>query len=177
MVAFDSAFLLIAIRKDAIPASVERAKERVDHLVSQLAQSEERILVPTPALSELLVHAGEAGETYLEELQKSAKFRIASFNTLAAVEVALDIRAQIRKGDKRGGVNSTWAKANFDRQIVAIAKTSGAHTIYSDDPDVEVHAKRFGLQVKRLMGLELPPSRTPLFDTINQPDGENGDRE
>jgi hypothetical protein len=38
--------------------------------------------------------------------------------------------------------SGTWAKANFDRQITAIAKSEGGHTIYTDDHGLAKHAKR-----------------------------------
>jgi rRNA maturation endonuclease Nob1 len=167
-VAFDAAFLMIAIRKDKIRASVDKAKERVDHLISSLSQRGEQIIVPTPALAEMLVHAGPAVGTYLDELQKSSRFRIASFDTKAAVEVAADIAASVTKGAKKAGAAGTWAKANFDRQIVAIAKASDAHTVYTDDGDVDKHAKRMGLEVVRLADLDLPPSKTPLLDILDE---------
>lgn len=164
MVAFDNSILLIAIRKEAIPASIDKAKERVDHLVSELSKAGERIVIPTPALSEMLVHSGKAAGTYLEELQKSSKFRIAPFDTKAAVAVAADIAASIKKGNKKGGASGSWAKANFDRQITAIAKSETAHTIYTDDEDVAKHAQRMGIKPVMLADLPLPPSKTPLLD-------------
>jgi predicted nucleic acid-binding protein len=167
LVAFDNSMLLIALRKGPVRASVDKAKERVDYLVLQLSKAGERILIPTPALAETLVHAEKAASTYLDELQKSARFRIGPFDTKSAVEVAADIAASIKKGDKRGGAAGTWAKANFDRQIAAIAKSAGAHTVYTDDDDVEKHSKRMGLQVKRLKDLPLPESKTPLLDSID----------
>jgi predicted nucleic acid-binding protein len=168
MVAFDNSILLIAIRKESIRASIDKAKERVDHLVSELSSAGERIVIPTPALSEMLVHAGKAAGTYLDELQKSSKFRIAPFDTKAAVEVAADIAGSIKKGNKRGGAAGTWAKANFDRQITAIAKSEGAHTIYTDDGHVAKHAKRMGLKVVMLAELDLPESKTPLLDWMEE---------
>lgn len=159
---------MIAIRKDKIQASVDKAKERVDHLVSSISQRGEVVIVPTPALAEMLVHAGPATGTYLDELQKSSRFKIASFDTKAAVEVAADIAASITRGAKKGGAKGTWAKANFDRQILAIAKASDSHTIYTDDDDVETHAKRMGIAVVRLADLDLPASNTPLLDILDE---------
>src|SRR5258708_5335207 len=132
MVVFDNNFLLVALRPN-IPASVDRAKERVDHLIQELHKQGERIIVPTPVLAEVLVHAGTVGATHLDMLQRSSKFKIVPFDTRAAVDVALDISASIKKGDKKGGASGTWAKAKFDRQIAAIGKVEGAHTIYTDD--------------------------------------------
>ena len=112
----------------------------------------------------MLVHSGKAGSTYLAELQKSSKFKIAAFDTRAAIEVAADIVVSKKKGDKRGGSKETWAKANFDRQIAAISKAECAHTIYTDDKGVAIPAKRMGMKIVRLADLPLPLSKTPLLD-------------
>lgn len=169
MVLFDNNFLLIALRPN-VAASVDRAKERIDHLIEQLHRQGERIIVPTPVLAEVLVHAGKSGAAHLELLQKSSKFKIVPFDSRAAVEVALDIAASIKRGDKRGGAKVTWAKAQFDRQIAAIGKVEGAHTIYSDDADLAKVAKRLGMKTVALSDIQPPPSKHPLFDGIQEQD-------
>jgi hypothetical protein len=47
--------------------------------VSELEKASEVILVPTPALSELLVKAEAAAPEYVRILSKSARFRVAAF--------------------------------------------------------------------------------------------------
>jgi len=136
---------------------VERVQERIEHLVSVLQEQRCKIVIPTPALSELLVIAGEAGPEYLAELNNSAQFKIADFDQRAAVEVAAAIRAAIDEGDKKDGATGTWAKVKFDRQIVAIAKVEGADVIYSDDEDVARYAGRVNIKVVRTAELPLPP--------------------
>jgi hypothetical protein len=136
MVVFDATTLLLLL-SPAVPAPVdpatgmpvEHAKERLDHLVKELEQSRTRIIVPTPALSEILVKAGAAGPAYLERLNSSAAFRIAPFDQRAAVEVAAMTRDALATGNKRGGVQGTWAKIKYDRQIVAIAKVEGVRIL------------------------------------------------
>lgn len=73
MVGFDAHFVMLALRP-AIPASVDHAKERVLKLLADLQTANERIVVPTPALMEFLVHAEAAGPRYLDEIQKSSRF-------------------------------------------------------------------------------------------------------
>src|SRR5438477_12954036 len=102
MVGFDAHFVMLALYP-SIPASVDRAKERVEKLLSDLQQSGERIVIPTPALSEFLVHAGAAGPQYIDTLQKSSKFKIAPFGVRAAIEVASALESAIKKGNKRDG--------------------------------------------------------------------------
>ena len=51
--------------------------------------------MPTPALSELLVRAGDAGPKYLEIIARSKFFRVAEFGTRAAVEAARSRRGKL----------------------------------------------------------------------------------
>jgi predicted nucleic acid-binding protein len=169
MVAFDAHFVMLALRP-AIPASVDRAKDRVTNLVADLQKRGERILVPMPALTEFLVHAGTAGQSYLEELQKSSKFRLAPYGLRAAVEVASAIETAVKKGSKKDGSKSTWAKVNFDRQIAAIAKVEGADVLYTDDENLRKFADKLGLRVITLEEVPIPPSKTPLLDGLEEID-------
>ena len=77
MVVFDASILLFLFNENA-PASVPRAKERVEDLIDQLSDAGEKIVIPTPALSECLVHAGPAGPEYLTIIDRQACFRVAS---------------------------------------------------------------------------------------------------
>jgi len=161
MVVFDATFLMLFLDpkiKNGVGSNL-----RVDHLVETLTQSRERIIVATPALSELLVGAGDAAPQYLDILNRSAHFRIEPFGTKAAVEAAAAIRDAKAKGYKRGkGVEATWAKVKFDRQIVAIAKVNSVSTIYSDDEDVAKLAEPMGIKVISLNQLPEPPTRPQI---------------
>lgn len=150
--------------------AVTDVKERVEHLVSTLEKERQRVVVPTPVLSELLVRAGTAGPEYLETLNRSARFLIADFDQRAAVEVAAATREAIDSGDKRGGSAGPWAKIKFDRQIIAIAKVAGATTIYSDDADIARFAKGAGIAVVRIQDLPLPPQDAQMTLSLDAED-------
>jgi len=75
MVVFDATTLLYLLDPEAkaptdpeTGESVSRVKDRITFLVSELEKRKEKIIVPTPALSELLVRAGDAGPKYLDIL-------------------------------------------------------------------------------------------------------------
>lgn len=164
MVVFDATTLLFLLDPEAkVPTdpktgeTVAGVNERMALLVSELEKRKEKIIVPTPALSELLVRAGTAGPEYLDILGKSAAFKIVDFDQRAAVEVAAAIREALDGGDKKAGSLGTWAKVKFDRQILAIAKVEGASVIYSDDGDIARFAKNSGIQVIPIRDLPLPP--------------------
>jgi hypothetical protein len=164
MVVFDATTLLYLFDPEAKAPTdpetgnpVTRVKERIEFLVSDLEKRKEKIVVPTPALSELLVRAGDAGPEYLDILGKTASFKIVDFDQRAAVEVAAATREAIDTGGKKGGSQSSWAKIKFDRQIIAIAKVEGASTIYSDDGDIVRFSKNSGITVVCVKDLPLPP--------------------
>ncbi len=158
MVAFDSMFLTFLFVPNA-PCETDRAKERIDYLIGSLQGSGERIVIPSPALSELLISVGHSRSQILYELTHSPKFLIAGFDTKEAIELAL-LADTVRKhsgGKKKGDAGGTWAKVKFDWQIVSISKVQNVSTIYSEDPDIKKLAAFVGITVKGVADLLLPP--------------------
>ena len=170
MVVFDSSVLLLVLDPQAkapiVPSTgavLERAAERVDFLIGNLSKEREKIIIPTPVLSEVLVYAGAALEEYLDTLNSQSAFRIASFDQ----KVAIAMRDAITRGGHRIDAakhDVTKTKIKFDRQIVGIAKAEAAHTIYSDDADVHNYAKHSGLKAYRTAELDLPPENPQPLD-------------
>lgn len=93
MVLFDANFLIYFL--DPKIREGVGANPRIDYLVEAIQKRGERIIVPTPALSELLVKAGDAGPKYLDIIARSRFFRIAEFGERAAVEAAVLTREAI----------------------------------------------------------------------------------
>ncbi len=156
MVVFDANFLIYFL--DPKIKSGLGSNSRIDHLAATIQKSGERIAVPTPALSEVLVKASDAGPKHLEIIARSKFFRVAEFGERAAVEAAALTREAISDGDKRGAVpEADWAKVKFDRQIVAIARVVGAKTIYTNDGQLAKHAKAAGIEAIGLDDLPDPP--------------------
>ena len=158
MVVFDANFLIYFL--DPKIKSGVGGNPRIDHLVATIQRTGERIVVPTPALSELLVKAGDAGPKYLEIIARSKYFRVAEFGVRAAVEAAaLEREARPKRGTTP---EATWDKVKFDRQIVAISKAVGANTIYTNDSQLAKHAKAAGLEAVMLDDLPEPPALPQL---------------
>jgi predicted nucleic acid-binding protein len=167
MVVFDSSVLLLVLDPNAKPPRdpatgqpLDKAAERIEYLIENLTADKEKIVIPTPVLSEVLVHAGEAMHPYLDTMNEQSAFRIAPFDQKAAIEAALATNDAIRRGGQRvdaANPDATKTKIKFDRQIVAIAKAEGAHAVYSDDADVHGYARNSGLDAYRTADLDLPP--------------------
>lgn len=189
MVVVDTATLLFVLQPDArAPLGeggepIPRCRERVELLLRNLSEAGVRVVVPTPVLAELMVSVGSGKVQLLGEINQSAAFYVAAFDQIAAVECAClnDPALQKKRGPKE-----TKAKVKFDRQILAIAKVAGAHTLYTDDKQLIARAAVNGLKTVRMQDLPLPPEPPqgelefvpPSSDAaaLPQKDSKNGGR-
>jgi hypothetical protein len=136
---------------------VIEAGKRFQFLKAQIEKSGNTILIPTPALSEVLVSIDDAAPAAIELLNRSARFKIADFDQRAAIELAAITREAIRIGDKRAGSPAPWQKVKLDRQIIAIARVNQVERIYSDDRGIKYFAELIGMQVIQTWEMPLPP--------------------
>jgi predicted nucleic acid-binding protein len=164
MVVLDATMLMALFRPDAGGPTdskgkpIDDAKERIENFVKKLETSKDKIIIPTPALSEILVRAeASASQQIIDEINRSAVFRIEPFDTRAAIEVAAMTRAAISGSGKKAASRSPWAKVKYDHQIVAIAKVAQATAIYSDDDDIRSIAKTVDIPVIGFAELPLSP--------------------
>ncbi len=180
-VVFDAAFLILLFDETVTPPldpatgkPVERAQVRIAHLVQTLERSGTPVIVPTPALSELLVKADEAGSAWLDILSTTKCFQIIPFDTLAAVEAAAATRQAMETADYKAGLAASKQKVKFDRQIVAIAKVQGAERIYSNDSDIAQLLGNDPIEVIDVASLELPPedAQMTLLERLEEDEGE-----
>ncbi len=174
IVAFDTSVLVYFFDEQAnapIDSStgtpISECKDRLSFLIASLQREKAKIIIPTPALGELLVKAQQAAPEWLAIIHKSRHFRIADFDERAAVEFAATQAERIASGQKNEG--TTRAKAKFDDQIVAIAAVEGASVIYSDDP----HIKRLAGSRFKVIGvanLALAPQAAQFSLELDQQD-------
>lgn len=162
MIAFDTTFLTLTFVPGA-KHDIPNAKERIEFLISDLHGSGERIIVPTPALSEILVKSGTARNDIIQMLTKSPKFLVAPFDIRSALELSLMTDAALTRGNKKDGATGTWVKVTLDRQIVAISKTFEARAIYSEDHNVQAIARREGLTVLCVTDIKIPEPPQEAF--------------
>lgn len=153
MVVFDAS-VLIDLFDERVTGD---RRARIDHLIENLKKERTKILIPAPALTELMAKAGKAREEYQQILSFSSGFKITPFAARAAMECAILIDKALTKGDKRAAIK-TWAKAKFDWQICAIAKVEQAKTIYSDDDDLVRICKNLDIAIIKIDDLPLPAS-------------------
>lgn len=130
-------------------------RARLDDLVATFEKSRTKIVIPTPALTEVLIRAGKAREEILGVLMRKSAFEIAPFDVKAALECSLLLEEAWSNTEKRG---VTKTKFKYDWQIVAIAASRRVATIYSDDRDVASAAEKAQIPVVRIDDLALPAS-------------------
>jgi predicted nucleic acid-binding protein len=164
---------MLFLRPDVgAPAGVARALDRIAFLIDQLEKAKETLLIPTPALAEVLVRAGGGAADLIEKISKYAVFKIEPFDTRAAIEVAAMTRTAIDGGKKKASTVSTWAKLKYDRQIVAIAVVTQNKVIYSNDRDIRALAKKAKIECIGLADLPLPLEDPQLGLALEAPRNE-----
>lgn len=113
MILLDATAFSLLVNPDTKPPTdpvtgqaVTRVKERFQFLEAEAQRQSETIVIPTPALAEVLVGLGDAAPAILDRVVRSSRFKIAEFDTRAAIEVAAMTREAIRSGDKKAGSSS-----------------------------------------------------------------------
>lgn len=140
---------------------IKHAKERVDLLIETIAANDGLIIIPSPVLSEVIVKIPDKADELLKKIKSSPWFKIEGFDAAAAVELGLRTARAIAAGDKREGLQQDWTKVKFDRQIVSIALVAGAEEIISDDADIAAIGERWGVLVRSIDDLPVPPELIP----------------
>jgi hypothetical protein len=179
MVAVDADILTLLLKPDAKPPvdpgtrkPVEHAKEKVEELIATLERRGEKILIPTPALSEIMVLSRDLAADCLTEINATYGFEIAAFDERAAIEAAIMTINAMGGGRKRVKSQATWAKVKFDRQILAIAKVTGISTIYSNDSDIHNMGRLEGIQVIGVWDLPDPPPKQTKIEWKEESAGQ-----
>lgn len=86
-------------------------RARIDELIENLSASKTKVLLPTPALSEFLVHAGKARDEYYRQLSRENPYKIAPFDARAAMDCALQLEETFTRKEQRA-ISKT--KIKFD---------------------------------------------------------------
>jgi rRNA-processing protein FCF1 len=169
MFVFDTSVIAIAFDQNAaVPLDpvtaqpLHKCKERIDLLLSSIAQRKLRIMIPAPVVAEYVAGGGKHKNERLEIITKNKSFLIGSFDLKAAVECSM-----LKDGDAGKNLTpmQTKAKVKFDRQVIAIALANAADTVVTGDEGLGKTAKQAGLNVIYPWDLPLPTEDPQLhFD-------------
>jgi predicted nucleic acid-binding protein len=160
-VVFDASFLA-ALTDEATPVRAVTGgtpgdtRDRLAYLIERLDDGGADVVIPTPALAEVLSVATRDPSAALATLDAQARFRVVSFDQRAATECGIRIREGLRGRDAG---QKTRPAVKFDAMILAVAIVEQATVIYTDDDALRRHAKAAGLEA---FGFDdLPPRPTP----------------
>lgn len=163
MVVFDTSILAISLDANAaVPLSpetlapIENCRARIDFLLQTLSANKTRVIVPTPVMAEYIVGGGLDKEKRVSKITNAKGFVVESFDLRAAIECALIEDADTATG-RLLDPNMTKAKIKFDRQIIAIAISRRASTIYTGDLKLAHRARQCSLSAVLTWELPLPP--------------------
>ena len=157
MVVFDTTALVLLLNPKRPPpndpktnAPVTRCQERIEHLVKTLGETRTKVGIPTPVLAEYLIGVGPKKQDYLTHITANSAFSLLPFDEKAAVELAIFTEAGVKAWDIK-------SKVRFDRQVVAIAKTSNATALYTADDKQCAFAEACGVRAIMIWDVPLPP--------------------
>jgi len=137
-VAVDAAFLRAFLDE-------RNRTEAISNLIRTLSAQNAKVIVPTPALAQVLTHSPNRAQDWMQALNAYSCFQVRPFDDKTSFELAQVLE------ENAAGLRDIL---RFDRQIVAIAKVYGASILYADDEQVINFAEKCGIPAKRLKDLD-----------------------
>ena len=136
----------VAVDSFFLRAFLESANrtEAVSKLIQALSSENAKVVVPTPALAQVLTHSPTKAEGWMRTLNTYSCFQVRPFDDKASFELTQIL------GESVSGLRDIL---RFDRQIVAIAKVYAVSVLYADDEQVNQFAEQCGIHAKRLKDL------------------------
>ncbi len=148
---------------------VTMAKKRAENLVETLGEARQKIVLPTPAVAELLTAIGPDAQQYMTIIARSRLFELASFDVRCAIELACLNRDVFSIHDPKKGMEP-YQKVKIDRQIIAILKVAGVETVYTDDEGFAKRARICGMIAVSIAELALPAEDRQIQLVFDAPD-------
>lgn len=174
--AFDNTMLSVLLNPGGtiprIPGTetpVDLAKERAEGVVEAIQRDNRKIILPTPAVAELLTAIGPDAQQYLNIVAKSRVFDVAAFDGRCAVELAYLNRGVFKQSDSDNKAEP-YQKRKVDRQIIAICKVAGATEIYTDDKGLAKRARLCGITPISISECPIPDSARQREFVLQQHD-------
>ncbi|MBT9291454.1 type II toxin-antitoxin system VapC family toxin [Prosthecodimorpha staleyi] len=155
MIVVDANFLVLMFDHDAMP-HIPRGADRIRHYIDILTSDRQTIVIPTPAISELVVGRLPRLNEIITEIRRQRCFKIQDFDQPIAIETGIIIDATFRRRSETPPVDSRNA-FKYDAMIAATARVLGADAICTDDRGYGKWVDGTNIAVRKIADLPLPP--------------------
>jgi predicted nucleic acid-binding protein len=156
MIVVDTNFLVLLIDPDSTQ-NVNRRADRVRHFIDTLAASKEEVMIPAPALAELVAGRVERVEEIVEAVRKLKIFSVQAFDPVIAIETGERIAAVREKTPENERLPGWKVVMKYDAMIAATAIVRGARALYTLDKGFEKYLEGTAVKIYLLDDLPLPP--------------------
>lgn len=163
-IAIDASTLSILLNSNArIPLDpatkqpVDLGRERILGFISQAEKERRKLVIPTPAVPELLTAISPTSADYIRVVNRKTVFEVRSFDEVAAIELAFLNRDVFSSLDEKNGLEP-WQKMKVDRQIIAIAKVADCEKILTEDDGLGNRARLCEIEPIKLIDIPIPDS-------------------
>lgn len=161
------------LKTDGTP--IEFSVEILEHFVSQ---SDHDIMIPTPALAEILTASTSDQKEKVEEyIARNDQFIIAPYDQrIARMHARIEREEIARRGNSRKMVEGSkpWQRVKLDRQILAVAAFHECSGIVTTDKQMKKDANRYNLEVLEIEDLDIPDYIVQQRLDLDEPQ-ESGD--
>jgi predicted nucleic acid-binding protein len=154
MIVVDTNFLILLFDPEAMPR-VDRGGDRVRHFIDKLTEKRETIMIPAPALAELVAGRVDRVEEIVAAIRGYSAFEVQPFDEVIAIETGLLIRRWLDKVPDRP--EGSRVPMKYDAQIAATAMVRNARAICTDDQRYDPWLEGTRIEVFQLIDLEPPP--------------------
>src|SRR3954462_516812 len=153
-IAIDATTLSVMLNpKSRLP--VDYARERITGFIARAEKERRRLIIPAPAVAELLTAIGPTSADYIRVINRKAVFEVRAFDEVAAVELAFLNRDVFASLDKKNKLER-WQKIKVDRQIIAIARVADCEQILTEDEALGNRARLCEIEPLRVADLPIP---------------------
>ncbi len=155
MIVVDANFLVLMFDPDAMP-HIPGGADRVRLLIETLTTDRQTIVVPTPAIAELVVGRLPRLNEIIAEIRRQRCFRIQEFDQTIAIETGIIIEAALKRRSAFPLTDGRVAM-KYDAMIAATARVLGADAICTDDRGYGPWVEGTSIAVRTIGDLPLPP--------------------
>ena len=155
MIVVDAVFLVLMIDPESTQDNGRAGK--VKHFVEGLSKTNTVVMIPSPAIAELVAGRAQKIEEVVETLRRLKGFIVQPFDEVIAIETGERIafhQASLKPHDRATHWRVTM---KYDAMIAATAIVRGASELYTDDANLGKYLTGSSVTLRLIDDLPSPP--------------------